>query len=393
MTTHNPDHITPNIPREKMNSSPSKGQATAEGTARYRDRFRGQLAEGHFRQSQGLWLSSIGLGSYLGNADERTDEAYRAAVKRAAQAGCNVFDTAANYRFQRSERSFGDAFGDLFSQGACSRDEVAVATKGGYIPFDGSAPRSRQEMTAYLEETFIKPGICRSEDFVQGSHCMTPRYLQHQLDQSLGNLRLECVDVYYLHNPESQLAEVPREEFYARLSAAFEFLESAVASGKIAMYGTATWNGYRAPADSREALSLERVEQAAREAAGDNHHFKVVQLPFNLAMIEAFTDANQTLNGRKVTLLEAASELGITVMASASMLQAKLAAGLPPVVSEALKGLRTGAQRAIQFARSTPGITTALVGMSQVAHVEENLEVAATPPAEMDDYLKLFSQP
>ncbi len=373
-----------------MNSSL---KATAEGTARYQDRFRGQVAEGHFRQSQELWLSSIGLGSYLGNADEQTDEAYREAVERAAQAGCNVFDTASNYRFQRSERSFGEALTGLFSQGVCSRDEIVVTTKGGYIPFDGAAPRNQQDVTAYLQETFVKPGVARLEDFVQGSHCIRPRYLQHQLDQSLRNLRLDCVDVYYLHNPESQLAEVSQEEFYVRLRTAFEFLESAVAAGKIAMYGTATWNGYRVASTSREDLSLERVEQTAREVAGDNHHFKVVQLPFNLAMIEAFTDANQTLNGRKATLLEAAAELGITVMASASMLQAKLAAGLPPVMLEAFPGLRTEAQRAIQFTRSTPGIATALVGMSKAAHVEENLEVAKTPPAEMDDYLKLFSKP
>jgi aryl-alcohol dehydrogenase-like predicted oxidoreductase len=126
-------------------------KATAEGTARYKDQFSSQLAEDHFRQSQNLWMSSIGLGSYLGNADERTDEGYRAAVKRAAELGCNVFDTAANYRFQRSERSFGDAFAELFGTGKLSRDEIVVTTKGGYIPFDGAMPRSQQEMKSYLE--------------------------------------------------------------------------------------------------------------------------------------------------------------------------------------------------------------------------------------------------
>ena len=54
--------------------------------------------------------------------------------------------------------------------------------------------------------------------------------------------------------------------------------------------------------------------------------------------------------------------------------------GLPSVISEQLPGLRTDAQRAIQFVRSTPGIATGLVGMSRIAHVEENLEVAAVPP-------------
>jgi aryl-alcohol dehydrogenase-like predicted oxidoreductase len=336
-------------------------------------------------------MSSIGLGSYLGGADDRTDEAYRSAVKRAVELGCNVFDTAANYRCQRSERSIGDALGDLFARGVAARNEIVVSTKGGYIPFDGAPPRSRQEMIAYIEETFINPGVCKRDDFVQSSHCMTPAYIAHQLDQSLRNLKLERIDIYYIHNPESQFAEVSRDEFYGRLRAAFEFLETAVADGKISMYGTATWNGYRAPSNSPEALSLERVVETARDLAGDGHHFKVVQLPFNLAMTEAFTDANQTLDGKNVTFLEAAAGFGVMVMSSASILQSRLSAELPPIIGASLKGLRTDAQRAIQFTRSTPGIDVALVGMSDVAHVEENLALLKIPPAPAEEYMKLFS--
>jgi aryl-alcohol dehydrogenase-like predicted oxidoreductase len=374
------------FPREFMDHL---RKATTEGTSNYKKRFSGVAAEGHFRQSQGLWMSSIGLGSYLGGVDEWTDAAYRSAVKYAVELGCNVFDTAANYRCQRSERNIGDALADLFAQGAAARDEIVISTKGGYIPFDGNPPSSRQEMIAYIEETFIKPGVCKWDDFVQSSHCMTPGYIAHQLDQSLRNLKLECVDVYYLHNPESQLAEVSRDEFYKRLRAAFEFLEIAVADGKISMYGTATWNGYRAPLDNPEALSLERVVETAREVAGDRHHFKVVQLPFNLAMAEAFTDANQTLDGEDVTFLKAARFL-VTVMASASILQSRLSAGLSPIIGASLKGLRTDAQRAIQFTRSAPEIDVALVGMSDIAHVKENLEMVKIPPATEDEYLSLF---
>ncbi len=365
--------------------------ATTAGTADYKERFSDIVAEGHFRLAQGLWMSSIGLGSYLGAPDERTDEAYRNAVKRAVESGCNVFDTAANYRYQRSERSIGDAYADLFAEGKASRDQIVVSTKGGYIPFESSAPRSRSEMMNYIEDTFIKPGVCEWDDFVQSSHCMAPGYISHQLNQSLCNLKLENIDIYYIHNPESQLAEVSRDEFYKRLGAAFEFLENAVAEGRISMYGTATWNGFRAPSDSPDALSLERVVTIAREVAGDNHHFRVVQLPFNLAMTEAFTNVNQTLNGARLTFLEAAKSLGITVVASASILQSRLSSGLPPIVSSSLPGLRTDAQRAIQFTRSTPGIDIALVGMSDIAHVEEDLEVAKRPPAPAEDYLNLFS--
>jgi aryl-alcohol dehydrogenase-like predicted oxidoreductase len=78
-------------------------------------------------------------------------------------------------------------------------------------------------------------------------------------------------------------------------------------------------------------------------------------------------------------------------MCSASMFQAKLAQNLPPFVGEALKGLSTDAQRAIQFVRSTPGVTTALVGMSQRTHVDENMAVAAVPPASVEEFFGMFS--
>ncbi len=366
--------------------------ATTEATNAYRQRFAGTVAAHHFHEAQGCWMSSVGLGSYLGEADARADAGYQTAVKRAFALGCNVFDTAANYRFGRSEQNFGDAFAELQSEGKLTRGEIIVTTKGGYLPFENGMPRSQSEFQEYLETTFIKPGICRREDFVQGSHCMTPAYLQHQLANSLRKLQLDCIDGYYLHNPESQLAEVSPDEFYLRLRAAFEFLESAVAEGKIQFYGTATWNGYRVPAHSQEYLSLEKVIATAREVAGDHHHCKIVQLPFNLAMPEALTLGNQTVKGQAMSLLEAANELGVTVMASASMLQARLASGLPEVIGATFPGLATDAQRAIQFTRSAPGITTALVGMSQVAHVEENLAVAKLNPASQQEFLRLFEQ-
>ncbi|MFN0123594.1 MAG: aldo/keto reductase [Blastocatellia bacterium] len=365
--------------------------ADSQGTQRYVSRMQNITVSEHFRLAQGLWMSSIGLGSYLGDPDDTGDAAYAAAVRRAAALGCNVFDTASNYRFQRSERAFGAALAGEFAAGTLARDEVIVTTKGGYIPFDTAPPRSRADFTNYLQETFVRPGVCAAEDFVEGSHCMTPGFLAHQLDQSLRNLRLDCLDVYYLHNPESQFAGTGREEFYVKLRAAFAFLESAVAAGKIAMYGTATWGGYRAPENGRDYLSLEQVVETARAVAGDGHHFRVVQLPYNLSMIEALGNMNQVVNGEHMNVLEAAEQLGVTVMTSASILQSRLASGLPPIVGEVFGGLRTDAQRAIQFTRSAPGVTTALIGMSQVAHVEENLELARVAPAPLEQYLRLFS--
>ena len=323
--------------------------ATPQGTARYRERFDGN---DRFREAQGLVLSSIGIGTYLGNADTATDVSYTNAVVRAVQLGCNVIDSAANYRFQRSERSIGQALKKLVSEGF-AREELVICTKGGYLPFDGSPPHNLRE---YVNDTFVKPGIASFADIVGGSHCMTPSYLQSQLEQSLRNMELECVDVYYVHNPESQLQYIPEEEFYARLRAAFERLEANRIDGKLKYYGVATWNGFRVPARSAGHHSLARMVEIAREVGGDAHGFRFIQLPFNLAMPEAMTLANETIDGPEMSVAEAAQRLGVTVVASASLLQGRI-----------------DPRKAIEFARSTPAITTALIGMSRVEHVEENL--------------------
>src|SRR5450755_5040895 len=86
------------------------GSATADGTLRYAARFQGRSAAGHFREIPGgLVLSSIGIGTYLGEADDATDGAYTDAIVSAVESGCNVIDSAINYRFQRSERAVGAA--------------------------------------------------------------------------------------------------------------------------------------------------------------------------------------------------------------------------------------------------------------------------------------------
>ena len=95
--------------RDNIHSIMSTNCATFDGTARYIDRFAGRAANGHFREAQGLVLSSIGIGTYLGDPDEATDTNYTSAIVRAVQLGINVIDSAANYRFQRSERSIGQA--------------------------------------------------------------------------------------------------------------------------------------------------------------------------------------------------------------------------------------------------------------------------------------------
>lgn len=184
-------------------------------------------------------------------------------------------------------------------------------------------------------------------------------------------------------HPELQLEAVTRHEFNNRMRAAFEVFEQAAADGRIQLYGTATWHGYRQPPGSRTYLSLAEVVALALEVGGESHHCRVIQLPFNLAMPEAVTVPNQTVEGEEMSVLAAAVRLGLTIMCSASMRQGKLTSHLPSIVTELFPDLSTDAQRALQFVRSTPEVTTALVGMSNPLHVGENLSVAKVPPVSL----------
>ena len=71
-------------------STTLNGCATVEGSFHYRERFRGVAAENYFRKAQNLWLSSIGIGTYLGKADEETDQRYTEAIVRSIELGANV---------------------------------------------------------------------------------------------------------------------------------------------------------------------------------------------------------------------------------------------------------------------------------------------------------------
>ena len=364
-----------------------KGRATPEGTASYAARF--PALPGNFRPMLGLSVSSIGIGTYLGEPDEETDRAYEEAIAASLRGGINLIDTAVNYRFQRSERNIGKAIGELVAAGQLKREEVVVATKGGFVTFDGEVPADPR---AWFEEHFVKTGIVAQQDMVNGSHCMTPRYIAAMLEMSRANLGLETIDIYYIHNPETQLEVVERKTFLARIATIFEFLERAVADGKIGVYGAATWNGFRAAQTERGWLSLEELIRIAHEVGGDAHHFRAIQLPYNLAMPEAVTRANQFVAGGKATPLAAAKSLQLGVCASASLLQGQLSRGLPPIVANAFAGFSTDAQRSIQFVRSTPGVDCALVGMKSVAHVRDTLATASKPPATLEELMRLFQR-
>ena len=369
-------------------NSLTPGFATLDGTRRFAARFQDLAAAGHFRERQGLTISSIGIGTYLGEPDAATDMDYREAIIAAVWGGVNLIDTAINYRMQRSERSVGAALRGLATAGF-ARDGVVVCTKAGFLTPDGDMPA---DPNAYFFREFISKGIFSVDDIAAGCHCIAPRYIEDQIERSRRNLGLSCIDVFYVHNPETQLSEVSREVWNSRMAAAFEVLESAVVAGKIRAYGVATWNAFRNDTRAQDYLSLEAVCGLARQAGGSEHHFRFVQLPFNIAMPEALIRPNQTVGGKTVSVIQAARDLGISLVASASLLQTHVVGKVSPSIHTVL-GLRNDIECALQFVRSAPGISSALVGMKRVDHVKANLKLAGIPPVSQEQFRRIFTGP
>jgi aryl-alcohol dehydrogenase-like predicted oxidoreductase len=370
------------------------GFATPEGTARYRDRFPQFREAEHFRRPDRvpgpdeLWLSSVGLGTYLGETDAAADAAYFEAIGTALRSGINVLDTAINYRHQRSERNIRAALAAAVASGDMQRDEVFVCTKAGYLSYDGDLPADRR---GYFMREYIEPGVLDPRELAGGMHCMSPAYLENQIDRSRRNLGLETIDLFYLHNPESQLADVSQEEFRERLKRAFAQLEHSVKAGKLRYYGMATWNAFRVPVGTQDYISLSESVELAREVGGEGHHFRFIQLPFNLAMLEAHALTNQSLYKKNVSVLTAAAQLGVAVMGSATLYQGRLTHSLPGFIQQTL-GMKNDNENAIQFARSAPGLTTSLIGMGNKDHVAANLKPALLQPARVEEWARLFTE-
>lgn len=349
------------------------GRATREGTASYAATH--PAPEGHYRRRLGLTLSSVGMGSYLGATDEAACQAYEEAALVALQNGVNVLDTAANYRDQRSERDLGRVL-RRFVQGGGAREQVVVSTKAGFLHGDADSDLGSD----WFQKEYALDGTVQRHDVVENIHCMTPAYIEAELGRSLGNLGLAAVDVFYLHNPETQLAGgVSKEDFYARIQTVFEALERQADAGRIGVYGVATWDGLRVPADHPAHLSLVKLVHAAGEAAkavrGDarTHRFRAVQVPVNLAMPEALVAPTQPWRLKDhVPALAAAEELGMLTYASASLMQTRLQGRVPAEWGEAF-GTDDDLATCLQFTRSCPGVTSALVGMGRPEHARQDV--------------------
>jgi len=353
------------------------GRATPEGTRRFAQRF--PALPGHWRRPDRLTLSSIGLGTKAGAPGGVDDLLYRSAVPRLLEGGVNVFDTSISYRQQSSERALGRALRRGFVEKLATREEVFVISKCGYLSVDAE---SVIEGRRYLIVTYLDSGLIDVDEVVNGVHVLNPAFVTDQIERSRRNLGLETIDLYLLEDPELQLAARGPTRFKDLLARMFETLEGAVARGAIAAYGLSTWHGLLLPYWERGHLSIVEVFQTAVDVGGPDHHLRGISLPYNVALGEAKGLESQFgPDSTAASLFDSLRDTGTAVFTAQPLVQGRAVRGLPAFFRKAFPGLKTDAQRCLQFARSTQGVTTALCGMRGPEHVAENLALLAHEPA------------
>lgn len=361
------------------------GSATSEGTRQFA--IDSGANQANFKVFENLTLSNVGIGTYLGDADSKTDDLVSEAIRQSVMSGINVIDTAINYRSQKAERSVRQALSGLVQDGVISRDQMFVSTKNGYVTNDADVQLGFWE---YVQKEYVQNGVVGTGEITSGYHCMTPAYLSDQLDRSLKNLGLECVDLMYIHNAvEGQIKDVSREQFLKSLESVFELYEQKRDEGKLAFYGMATWECFRVPQTDPRHLHIEDVlAMAVRAAGGKNHGFRFIQMPFNMYYDQALLAKNQHAGGLEVSALEAARILGVGVFTSVPFMQGRL---LQPGVMPDFDELKP-ALRALQFIRSSPGVLAPLAGQKLPEHVSENIEIMNIPPLAEDEFLGIVKK-
>ncbi|TXT53316.1 MAG: Aldo/keto reductase [Promethearchaeota archaeon] len=356
-----------------------KGYASPEGTSEYKEwciKNRDVNLE-NFNKIEGIHLSSIGMGTYLGKPDSKTDKLVIDAALESIDKGINVIDTAINYRFQKAERAIGEVMKKL-SNTNIKREYIFISTKNGYVPGDADRGLDSSE---YIEEVILKKDLASEEEIIN-FNCTTIPYLEHQITQSLENLNVQTIDLLYLHNiAESQKPILGEEKFYEMVERCFKFLEKKRKSDIIRYYGLATWDCFRVSSSNPNYVSLKNLieisKNGAKKVGNASIGFKFVMLPYNLMIPEAATMKFQ--EGK--TFFEVAKQNNIGVFTSVPLMQGKILD--EPQIQKLRErySVKTAAQSALQNIRSYgEPIIAPLVGHKQLEHVKENLEVAKIPP-------------
>lgn len=365
--------------------------ATLEATCEFAKKF--SYYKDFYIKHNNLFFSKLGLGTF--NKEPYKEENYVfhyiEGVKQAVRSGVNVIDTASNYRYGQSEKEIAIALEELIKEDEIKREELIICSKGGFIPLSYPFPKNPYQ---WIKDNILKVNLAKEEDIELDQHCMTPDFLEWSCKNSLKNLKISSIDIYFLHNPEIQIQRLGYEKFLEKIEGIFIRFEELVQKGLIKSYGVAVWNAFINKNNHSEHINLEDLVNIAKRVAGKDHNLKYIQTPFNMGKTSINTLLSQEVKKKKCTLLQAASRLNIAVISSSSLLQMNLfKRSIKAEIGFLLDKeniLKSDIQLALQFVRSTPGILSSLFASKVPVHIKSNLEISKIKKCSLANYNLIY---
>jgi L-glyceraldehyde 3-phosphate reductase len=297
----------------------------------------------------GLLLPPLSLGLWHNFGGERPFETQRAIVRRAFDLGITHFDLANNYGppYGSAEQTFGRL---LATDLEPYRDELVISTKAGYDMWPGP----------------------------YGDHG-SRKYLLASLDQSLGRMGLDYVDIFYSHRFDP---DTPLEETMGALDA-------AVRAGKALYVGISSYNSHR----TRQAAEILRqlgtpllIHQPSYSMLNrwieDDHLLDTLE-ELGVGCIAFSPLAQGLLTNRYLNGVPADSRVATGGAMTADMLTEERLARVRALNEVATRRGQTLAELALVWALRDPRMTSLVIGASSVAQLEDN--VAALANTELTD--------
>jgi L-glyceraldehyde 3-phosphate reductase len=286
----------------------------------------------------GLKLPEVSLGLWQNFGDGSPRQTQRAILRRAFDLGVTHFDLANNYGppFGSSELNFGKLFAEDFRP---YRDELIISTKAGYDMWPGP----------YGE---------------WGSR----KYLLASLDQSLKRMGLEYVDIFYSHRFDP---DTPLEETMGAL-------DTAVRQGKALYAGISSYS----PERTSEARTI--LESAGTPLLIHQPSYSMLNRWIERGLLDVLGDsgvgciafsplAQGVLTGKYLGGVPAGSRASLNGSLSRDQLSDKTLAHVRSLNEIAAGRGQSLAQMAISWVLRDRRVTSALIGASSVAQLEENL--------------------
>lgn len=218
-------------------------------------------------------LSKYSFGTYRTTYQ---NPIHKEALKSALDNGITHIDTSSNYMYGHAEILIGQILENR------NREDFTIVTKGGYI---------QGELLKKVQQGYEVDDLVRYDESC--FHSISQGFIDEQIHSSLQRLNTEYIDVYLLHNPEYYLMKEVKigmsEEqilehhkiMQLRIKKAFMLLEQRVKDGKLKAYGISS-NSFAKKRNDIHFLEYKHLIAYAKEIAGENHNFKVIQLPMNI---------------------------------------------------------------------------------------------------------------